>query len=120
MSACCKLRSHSPFKTVFNKLGDIYQAYCNTYKTHAVATCHGGTGHPLDKEATPNGKDADVDILHNHHEDTDDFETIEQENHTNVANLTWELDNLHHGVQAREGQLTEALHCIECKLQDYQ
>ena len=42
---------------------------------------------------------------------------MEQENHTTLANLTWELDDLCHRVQAGEGQPTEALHHIECKLQ---
>ena len=76
MSAQCNLRLHSPLKTVFNKLGDTYQVYCDTYKTHAMATCHRGPGQPLDRDATPNGPDTDVDIQNNyHHEDTGDFET---------------------------------------------
>ena len=83
-----------------------------------MATHHRGIGQPLDREATLNGKDTNVDTLHNyHHEDTGDFETIEKENHTNLANLTWELDDLCHRVQAREDQPAEALHCIECELQ---
>ena len=72
----------------------------------------------LDRDATPNGKDIDVDIPHNcYHEDKDDFETIEQENHINLATLSWELDDLNPRVQAGEGKPAEALHCIECKLQ---
>ena len=72
----------------------------------------------MDRDATSTGKDTDVDILHNfHHEDTDDFENTEQENHTSLAAITRELDDLHHRVQAGEGQPTEALHCIECKIQ---
>ena len=83
-----------------------------------MASCHGCTGQPLDRDSAPNGKGTGVDILHNYHqEDTDDFEVIEWENHTNLATLTWELDDLCHRVQAGEGQPTEALHCIECKLQ---
>ena len=31
-------------------IGDQYQAYCTTYKTHAMATSHGGTGYPLDRD----------------------------------------------------------------------
>ena len=113
MSACHNLRSHSPLETMLNWLGDTYQAYCYTYKTHTIATCHEGTGQPLDRDATLNGKDTDANILHNyHHEDMDNFENVEQENHTNLATLTWELDNLHHRVQAGEGQPMEALHCI--------
>ena len=48
---------------MLNRLGDTYQAYCNTYKTHAMATNHGGSGQHLDRDATPNGKDTNVDIL---------------------------------------------------------
>ena len=83
-----------------------------------MATHHGGSGQPLDRNATMTVKDTDVDILHNfHHEDTDDFENVEQENHTSLAAVTMELDDLHHRVQAGEGQPSEALHHIEHKLQ---
>ena len=83
-----------------------------------MATYHGGAGQPLDRDATPNGKDTDVDIPNNyHHENTDDFETIEQGNHANLATLTLELDDLCHRVQAGEGQPMEALHHIEHELQ---
>ena len=40
---------HSPLKTVLAKIEDWYQAYSTMYKTHAMATCHGGAGHPLDR-----------------------------------------------------------------------
>ena len=44
-----------------------------------MATHHGGAGQPLDRDATPNGKDTDANILHDyHHEDMDDFENVEQ------------------------------------------
>ena len=118
ISAHHNLRLLSPLKTVLNRLGDTYQAYYNTYKTHAMATCHGGSGQPLDRDAIPNGKDTGIDILHDyHHEDTGDFENVVQENHTNLATLTRELDDLHQRVQAGEGQPAEVLYCIECKLQ---
>ena len=113
MSARHNLRSPFPLKTVFKRLGDTYQAYCNTYKTHTMATCHGGSGQPLDRDAMPNGKDTDVDIPHDyHHEDTGDFDNEEWENHTNLAILTRELDDLCHRVQP-----AEALYHIECELQ---
>ena len=118
MSACHNLRSCSPLKTVLNRLEDTYQAYCNTYKTHAMATYLGGSGQPLDRDATMTEKDADVDIWQDfHHEDTDDFENAEQENHTSLAATTRELDDLCHWLQAGEGQPKEDLHHIECKLQ---
>ena len=114
MSACHNLRLHSPLKTVINRLGDTYQTYCNTFKTHIMATHHRGSGQPLDRDATLNGKDTDVDILHDyHHADTGDFENIEQENHTNLATLIRELDDLCHRVQDGEGQPVEALYHIE-------
>ena len=118
MSACQNLRSGSFLKTVFNRLGDTYQAYCNTCKIHAMATHHECSGQPLDRNATPNGKDTDVNIPYDyHHEDTGDFESIEQDNHANLATLTGKLDDLHHRFQAGEGQPTEALYHIECELQ---
>ena len=69
-------------------LGDTYQAYHNTDKTHNMATCCEGLGQPLGRDSTLNGKDTDVKILDNYHEDTNDFENVEQENHTNLAALT--------------------------------
>ena len=83
-----------------------------------MPTHHGGTGQPLDGDDTPHGKDTKVNIPHDYHQDTDDFETIEQENHTTLANLIWELDDLHYRVQAGEGQPMEALYQIECELQN--
>ena len=50
MSACHNTGMHSPFKTVLMKITDKYQAYCTTYKTHAMATCHRGAGCPLDRD----------------------------------------------------------------------
>ena len=41
---------HSPLKTVLGKIGDRYQAYCTMYKMHTMATHHGGTGHPIDRD----------------------------------------------------------------------
>ena len=95
MSACHNLRSHSPLKTVLNRLGDTYQAHCNTYKTHAMATHHGGSGQPLDRDANMTRKDTDVDIPQVfHHEDTDNFENVEYENPTRLAAITSKLDDL--------------------------
>ena len=83
-----------------------------------MATHCGGSGQPLDRNATPTGKDTDVIIPHNyHHKDTDDFENVEQENYTSLAVLTRELDDLCHRVQAEEGQPMEALHHIVWELQ---
>ena len=93
MSACCSLRSCSPFKTVLNKLGDSYQTYINTYQTHAMATCHRGTGQPLERVSNPPEQDTDIPSEH-HHEVMDNFENVEHENHTTLETLTRELDHL--------------------------
>ena len=47
----------------------------------------------------------------------DNFEDMEQVNHTSLAILTQDLDDLGHRAQAGKGQPTEALNHIECKLQ---
>ena len=62
MSAHHSLRLCSLLKTVFGKIGDTYQAYCNTYKTHTMATCHGGSGNPLDR---------DIEVSRETHKTTD-------------------------------------------------
>ena len=80
-----------------------------------MATHHGGKGQPWDRDDILHGKDIEVNILH--HEDTGDFERVEQENHTNLANFIRELNDLCHRVQAGEDQPVEALLCIEHELQ---
>ena len=83
-----------------------------------MATHHEGSGQPLDRDANMTRNDTDIDIPQDfHHEDTDNFENVEHENPTSLAAITRELDDLCHLVQAGEGQPTEALHHIECKLQ---
>ena len=80
MSSHCNLRLHSPLKTVLGRMGDTYQAYCNTYKTHAVATHQGGSGQPLDRDTNMNREkqpvvDTDVEVQQDFHpEDTAQFE----------------------------------------------
>ena len=93
MSACHNHRLFSPLKTIFNKLGDTYQAYCNTYETHTMATHHRGTGQPLDRDITPDGQDSDIPSDY-HHEDMDNLENMEHDNHTTLKALTRDLDNL--------------------------
>ena len=60
MSACHSLRSHSLLKKVLKKLGNPYQIYINTYKTHTMTSCHGGTGQPLEKDPNPQEQDIDT------------------------------------------------------------
>ena len=75
MSACCSVRSHSPLKTVCRKIGDTDQAYCHTYKILVIATCHGGSGQPLDRDINAH-ETTDTKIEHAqefHHVKTNDF-----------------------------------------------
>ena len=115
MSACHNLRSHSPLKTVLKKLGDSYQTYINTYKTHAMVTHHGGTGQLLDRDTTPHEQDTDI-LSNYHHEDMDNFENVEHENHTTLKALTRDLDDLWHRVDTAKGQPMEAINHLECEL----
>ena len=93
MSACHNPRLLFPLKTVLNKLGDSYQTYITTYKTKAMTTCHRGAGQPLDRNHNlpEQGTDAPSDY---NHEDMDNFENVEQENHTSLKALTRNLDDL--------------------------
>ena len=65
MSAHHSTRMQSPFKTVLGKIGDKYQDYCTTYKTHAMATHHWGTGHPWDRGIDLNAKDPESTDIDN-------------------------------------------------------
>ena len=97
MSAHHSLRLHSPLKTVLGKIGDTYQAYCNTYKTHAMATHHGSSGHPLDRDIAITRDDQtaiDTDVENFHPADTAHFEDLEHKNPTRLAAITRELDDL--------------------------
>ena len=52
----------------------LLQTYVNTYKTHAMATHHGGTGKPSTKDSDPQENDA---TIHDEYQaDTHDFENI--------------------------------------------
>ena len=114
MSAHCNLRMHSPLKKVLNKLGASYQTYINTYKTHMMATHHGGTGQTLEIDPYPQAQD--IDIPNDYQEDIDDFENVEHENHMQLNELTNELDHLQHKGEATKNQPTEAINCLECEL----
>ena len=60
---------------VFGKIGDTYQAFCNTYKTHAMATGHEGSGHPLDRDIDVTRETQKTTFTNI--EDTQDFNTAE-------------------------------------------
>ena len=93
MSTCHSLRSCAPLMKVLTKLENSYKTYVNIYKTHTMATHHRGTGQPLEKDRNP--QDQDINIPNDYlHEDIDDFENVENENHTQLRDLTKEIDNL--------------------------
>ena len=100
MSACHNLRLHSPLKTVFVKIGDTYQTYCNTYKTHTMANHHGGLGQPLDGDINVTrgayeAIDTDVEDMQDVHPlDTDHLGDIEHNNPARLTAITRELDEL--------------------------
>ena len=78
-----------------------------------MATHHGAAEQPLDRDANQNGKGPEANTPYNyHHEEMNDAENIEQENHTSLATLTQELDDLQYIVQVGEGKPTETLHHI--------
>ena len=73
MSANYNARPHSPLKTVLGKIRDWFQAYCTTYKTHAMATYHRGIGCPLNRSLdilTEDTEHADIDNDSIHSSDT--------------------------------------------------
>ena len=103
-----------PLKTVLKKLGDSYQTYVNIYKTHAMATHHRGAGKLLDRD--PNLPEQGTNIPSDHLEDMDNFENVEQKNHTTLKALTRNLDDLWHRGETAEGQPMEAINHLECEL----
>ena len=78
MPALHSFRSCSPLKSVFNKIGDSYQTYINSYKTHTMATHHRGMGQPLEETPTPHEQGTDIPTNYPH-EDMDNFENVEHE-----------------------------------------
>ena len=130
LSGHCHTRLHSPLKTVLGKIRDWYQAYCTTYKMHAITTCHGGTGHPLDRGLdvlTEDPEHSDIDNDSTHSLDvTVAFRGPETVGHPEdpvyndqerLTVLTREIINLHQRVAAGEGQPVETLDCIQHELQ---
>ena len=124
---------HSPFKTVLRKIGDKYQAYCTTYKTHATATHHGGAGCLLDTDINLNVEDSETTGIDNDNESTHGSDATvalggrEAEHHPNdpiysnqakLTALTREINDLCQRVGAGEGQPAESLDCIEWELQN--
>ena len=96
MSVCHSLRSCSPLKTVFGKIGDTYQAYCHTYKTHAMATHHGGSGQPLVRNITAHDSmDTETEHAQEFHQvNPNDFKESDHNNPTRLTLITREVDDL--------------------------
>ena len=92
MSACNNFWTCSPLKKVLNKIEDSYQTYINSYKTHAMATHHGGTAKPSEKDSDPQENDV---IIHNEYQaDINDFENIAPDHHERLRDLNHERDQL--------------------------
>ena len=92
MSAHHNFEMHSALKKVLNKLEDSYHTYVNSYKTHAMATYHAGTGNPSEKDSDP--QENNVTIHNVYQEDVNDFENIEPDHHERLRDLTHEIDHL--------------------------
>ena len=110
---------------MLRKIGDKYQTYCTKYKTHAMATCHGGAGHPIDRdidlhiddETTENGNEntsaLDATITLRVPEAEDHTDDLIHANQAKLTALTREINDLSQKVEAAEGQPAESLNHIE-------
>ena len=65
MSACHSTRMHTLFKIIPGKIGDKYQVYCTTYKTHAMAIHYQGAECPLDRGINLNTEDTEPTDIDN-------------------------------------------------------
>ena len=125
----------SPLKTVLGRIRDRYQAYYTTYKTHAMTTHHGGTGHQVDRDTNLHIEDMEgINVgPDNDNESTSGLDTTivfgrsEVHGHpsslilSNQAKLTACIREIHHlyqWVEDEEGQPAEGLDCIEWELQN--
>ena len=116
-------------KNSTRKIGDWYQAYCTTYRTHAMATHHRGAGHPLNRGLdilTEDSEHADINNNNTHSLDATvalgDQEAIRHPEdpayQDRFTALTEEINDLCQRVAAGEGQPAEALDCIQQELQN--
>ena len=67
---------HSPLKTMLEKIGNRYQTYCTVYKTHGMATHHGGAGCPIDRDVNLNVEDPEATGMDNDNESISGFDAI--------------------------------------------
>ena len=92
MSDHHNFQTHSLLKKVLNKIEDSYQTYINSYKTHTMATHHGGTGKPSEMDSDP--QENNVTIHDEYQADINYFENIEPDHHAKLRELTNEMDYL--------------------------
>ena len=90
MLAHQRLRTHSPIKKLFHKLGNSYQTYINFHKTRAMATRYGGIGDT--SMNNPETQDMDSNSQDNYQEDVNDQEHIEVDPPVTLQHLTCEME----------------------------
>ena len=110
MSAHHSTRMHSPIKTILRKIRDKYQTYCTKYKTHAMATYHGGAGHPITRDINIHVEDVETTGLEHDNESTshsdptvtlgipeaeDHSDELIHANQAKLTTLTMEINDLH-------------------------
>ena len=114
MSACQTLQTHSPVKNILNKIGDSYQTFVNYYKTYTMATCYGGIGKPLEKDSDP--QEIEAAIQDEYQTGINDLENIEPDHHAGLRDLTPEIEQLWHTVEAYNNDPLDAISHLEGKL----
>ena len=77
-----------------------------------MAIHHGGTGQPPERTPIPHKQDPNTPSKY-HHEDIDNFKTVEHETHTMLKTLTREIDHLQQRLETAKGQPMEAVNCLE-------
>ena len=93
---------------MLGKIRDRYQAYCTTYKMHAMATCHRSAGCPLDRGINihtedPEPPDIDNESTHSSNatvaigrpEAEGHPKDLVYNNHDKLTALTREINDLH-------------------------
>ena len=114
MSAFQNIWTHSPIKKILNKIGDSYHTYINYYKTHTMATHHGGIDKPLEKDS--DHQETNVNIQDEYQADINDFEKIEPDHQAGLRDLTHEIEQLQQTVEANDNDPMDAISHLEWKL----
>ena len=97
---------------VLNKLGDSNQTSVNAHKTHAMATCLRGKGQSLVAD-NPQLQENDLIDPYDHQEEID---KVEQNEQTQLKELTNAVDNIQHQPDATNYEPKEAKNRLECEL----